>query len=108
MADLLRRGATLTERICPACSSPLFKLRSGELWCAQCQKRVIVVEEGTQPMEATSPVLLGALELTLLTKIQEMEQKIKGETDPERLQRLNAVLSAMLENLQRVRKMKRK
>ena len=108
MADLLRRGATLTERICPACSSPLFKLRSGDLWCAQCQKRVIVVEEGTQPMEATSPVLLGALELTLLTKIQEMDQKIKGETDPERLQRLNAVLSAMLENLQRVRKMKRK
>lgn len=108
MADLLRRGAALTERICPACSSPLFKLRSGNLWCAQCQKRVIVVEEGTQPMEATSPVLLGALELTLLTKIQEIDQKIKGETDPERLQRLNAVLSAMLENLQRVRRMKRK
>jgi len=59
-------------------------------------------------MEATSPVLLGALESTLLTKIQEIDQKIKGETDPERLQRLNAVLSAMLENLQRVRRMKRK
>lgn len=77
------------------------------MWCAQCQKRVIVVEEGTQLIEATSPVLLGALESTLLIKIQEMEQKIKAEADPERLQRLNTVLSAMLENLQRVRRMKR-
>jgi len=59
-------------------------------------------------MEATSLMLLSTLESTLLTKIQEIDQKIKEETDPERLQRLNAVLSAMLENLQRVRRMKRK
>ena len=107
MADLLRRGATLTERVCPACSSPLFKLKSGDLWCAQCEKRVIVVKEGAEPMEATSPLLLSTLEATILTKIQKVEQRISEETDIEQLQKLNNVLSTLLENLQRIRKMKK-
>jgi len=107
MADLLRRGATLTERICPACFSPLFKLKSGDLWCAQCEKRVIVVKEGAEPTEATSPLLLSSLETTILTKIQKVEQRISEETDIEQLQKLNDVLSTLLENLQRIRKMKK-
>jgi len=107
MADMLRQGATLTELPCPACSSPLFKLRSGDLWCAKCQKRVIVVKEGEASTEATSPVLLTSLESTILTKIQEIEKEIKEEKDAEKLQRLGSILSTLLENLERIRKMKR-
>ncbi len=107
MADLLRRGAALTDRSCPACSSPLFKLKSGDLWCAQCEKRVIVVKEGAEPTEATSLLLLGTLEATILTKVQEVERRISEETDIEKLQKLNGVLSTLLENLQRIRKMKK-
>jgi UPF0148 protein len=107
MVDLLRQGATLTQFSCPACSSPLFKMKSGELWCAQCQKRVIVVKEGTSPTEAASPVLLGTLESTVLVKLQEIEKKIKSEMDPHELQKLSALLSMLLENLERIRKMKR-
>lgn len=107
MAGLLKQGATLTEHSCPACSSPLFKLKSGDLWCAQCQKRVIVVKEGTPPTEATRPMLLGTLESTVLTKIQEIEKKIREETDPQQLERLNSLLFKLLENLERLRKIKR-
>jgi len=107
MADMLRRGATLTERSCPACSSPLFKLKSGDLWCVQCQKRVIVVKEGETPTEATRPVLLTSLESTILKKIQGIEKEIKEEKDTEKLQRLGSILSTLLENLERIRKMKR-
>ncbi len=106
MADLLRQGATLTELPCPACSSPLFKLRSGDLWCAQCQKPVIVVKEGVQPAEAAGPRLLGNLEATILNKIQEMDMKIREEKDLESLQRLSAVLSTLLESLERIRRMR--
>lgn len=108
MANLLRQGATLTELPCPACSSPLFKLKSGDLWCARCKKRVIVVKEGEQPVEATSPMLLTNLESTLLAKIEEINRKIREETDPEQLQKLNSVLSTLLENLEKTRKIKRK
>ena len=107
MADMLRQGATLTELPCPACSSPLFKLRSGDLWCVKCQKRVVVVKEGEPSIGATSPVLLTSLESTILTKIQEIEKEIREEKDAEKLQRLGTILSTLLENLERTRKMKR-
>ena len=107
MADLLRQGATLTELSCPACSSPLFRMQSGELWCEQCKKRVIVVNEGTSQVEATSTVSLTKLESTLLAKIEEIEGKIKEENDPEKLERLGKLLSTLLENLEKVRRAKR-
>lgn len=108
MADMLRQGAALTELPCPACSSPLFKLRSGDLWCVKCQKRVIVVKEGEPSEGATSSVLITGLESTILTKIQEMEKKIREEKDPEKMHRLGVVLSSLLENLEKIRKMKGK
>jgi len=107
MADLLRQGATLTELPCPACSSPLFKMKSGDLWCAKCQKRVVVVKEGESPSEVTSPVMLTSLESTILSKIQEVERKIKEETDFEQLNKLGNILSTLLENLEKVRKIKK-
>ena len=108
MADLLRQGATLTELPCPACSSPLFRMPSGELWCGQCKKRVIVVKEGFPPVETTSPAFFTKLESTLLTKIEEIEGRIKEEKDPEKLQRLGTLLSTLLENLERVKRTKRR
>lgn len=106
MADLLRRGATLTNLACPACSSPLFRLKNGDLWCARCKKKVIVVKEGEEPFQATSPLILSELENTLLTKIQQIQKQIREETDVEKLQKLNNVLSSLLENLERLRKTK--
>ena len=106
MANLLKQGATLTEHSCPACASPLFKLRTGELWCAKCQKQVVVVKEGETTTEATRPIVLSTLESTVLTKIQELEKRLKEETDPTQLEKLTATLTALLENLEKIRKMK--
>ena len=107
MADLLRQGATLTEHACPACSSPLFKLRSGDLWCAHCQKRVIIVREGENEPEITDPTFFASLESTILVKIQEIEKKLGEEKDAEKLQNLGTTLSTLLENLEKIRKMKK-
>jgi len=108
MADLLRSGATLTSLSCPACASPLFKMRSGELWCARCKKRVVVVKEDGEIAEAVATPLLEALESTLIRKIEELNEKIRGENEIGQLQRLGEVLSTMLESLERVRRMKKR
>jgi UPF0148 protein len=105
MADLLRQGATLTEYSCPACCSPLFKLRSGDLWCATCQKLVIFVKEGEPEPEAADPTFSN-LESTILDKIHEVEKEIREEKDAEKLQSLGATLSTLLKNLEKIRKMK--
>jgi uncharacterized Zn finger protein (UPF0148 family) len=106
MVNLLRQGATLTDLSCPACASPIFKLRDGKLWCAKCQKRVVVVREGEPTAKITAPILLGKLEATVLAKIQEIENRIQQENDPEELQKLSSILSTLLQNLEKIRRMK--
>ncbi len=107
MADMLRQGATLTELACPACASPLFRLRSGDLWCAKCEKKVIILKEGEDPSKITGSIVLDKLEATLLAKIQEIQNKMQHEENMEELQKLGTVLSGMLENLEKIRKTKR-
>ncbi len=107
MANLLRQGAALTEYSCPACASPLFKLKSGEIWCAKCQKRVILVREGETPEEATKSIALSGLESTVLAKIREVEARIKEEKDSAQLEKLSATLATLLDNLERIKRMKR-
>lgn len=104
MANLLKQGATLTERSCPACASPLFKLKDGQLYCAQCEKRVIVVKEGETPAEAASAMAMSNLEATLMAKIRDIEKRINEEKDIDQLQKLSVTLNTLLENLEKVRK----
>ncbi|MBS7639095.1 MAG: Sjogren's syndrome/scleroderma autoantigen 1 family protein [Candidatus Bathyarchaeia archaeon] len=104
MADLLRSGATLTDLSCPACASPIFKLKSGELWCAQCQKKVIVVKEEEEAREIEILSALSQTETTILTKIWEINERLKAEEDPYEIQRLGSVISILLDNLEKIRR----
>jgi len=107
MAELLRAGATMTDLSCPACSSPLFRLKNGDLWCAQCQKKVVVVKEGEQVGETQTLTSLGNVESTLMTKILEINNSIQGEKDPVELQKLSQVLTSLLDNLDKVKRLGR-
>jgi UPF0148 protein len=105
MADLLRQGATLTEHSCPACSSPLFKLRSKDLWCANCEKRVIIVREGEKEPEVNKAPAFSSLESTIMKKIEGIEKQLSEETEAEKLTKLGATLSTLLESLEKIQKM---
>jgi uncharacterized Zn finger protein (UPF0148 family) len=107
MADLLRQGTTLTELSCPACASPLFRLKDGTLWCAKCEKKVIVVKEGEEPPEKALGATMERLEATLLTKVQEIQNKIQSAENVEEIQKLSTALSELLSNLDKIRKMKK-
>jgi uncharacterized Zn finger protein (UPF0148 family) len=106
MADLLSQGATLTDLSCPACASPLFRLKDGILWCAKCEKKVIVVKEGEEP-EKASNTAYGKLEATLLAKVEDIQEKIQNTEDVEELQKLSTALSEILSNLEKIQKMKK-
>ncbi|UCH32511.1 MAG: hypothetical protein JSV05_03795 [Candidatus Bathyarchaeota archaeon] len=106
MVDLLKQGATLTELACPACATPLFRYKNGELWCAKCEKRVIVIKEGENADKAMGQAQLVALKNTILAKIQAVEKRISEEDEVEELQKLNSVLASLLENLEKLKKIK--
>ena len=107
MADLLRQGSTLTELSCPACFSPLFRIKSKGLWCVSCQKPVKMAKEGENEPQNTETSVSSTLETTILSKIQDMEKQLVEETDPEKLGKLGTTLSILLENLEKIRKMKK-
>lgn len=106
MADLLRQGTTLTELSCPACVSPLFRLKDGTLWCAKCEKKVIVVKEGDEAEQVASAAM-DKLEATLLSKVKEIQDKIQQTEDVNEIQKLSTALSELLSNLETVKKMKK-
>ncbi len=111
MADLLTKGATLTDLSCPVCSSPLFRMQDGTLWCAKDEKKVVVVKEGEEPPAApsTPPTNSGydKLESTLLSKIEDLQGKIEKTQDVDELQKLSSALSQLLDSLDKIRKMKK-
>jgi UPF0148 protein len=106
MTDLLRQGSTLTELACPACASPLFRLKNGDLWCARCEKKVIVVKEGEEA-KITSSMAMESLEATLMVKVQEIQNKMQHTENIDELQKLGTTLSGLLENLEKIRRIKR-
>lgn len=110
MADLLRQGATLTDLACPSCGSPLFRLEDGTLWCAKDEKKVIIVKEGEELPKTSKmqgPSTLSTLENTLMKKIEDIQRRIECTENTNELQKLTSALSDLLDNLEKVRKMKK-
>jgi UPF0148 protein len=107
MADLLRQGATLTDLSCPACASPLFRLKDGTVWCAKDEKKVIVVKEGEEP-EKASNAAYDKLEAILMAKVEDVQNKIQQTENVEELQKLSTALSELLYNLEKIQKMKKR
>ena len=107
-ANLLLQGAALTDLSCPACSSPLFRLKDGTLWCAKDEKKVVVIKEGEEaPKQAPVPnMVYDKLEATLMAKITHLEGKIEKTEDMDELQKLTRALSELLSNLEKIKKMK--
>jgi UPF0148 protein len=107
MAELLRQGATLTELSCPACGSPLFRLKDGTLWCEKDKKKVIIVKEGEEPPKPAASTALDTLEAALMSKVQDVQSKIERTENVDELQKLTAALSDLLTSLEKVKTMKK-
>jgi UPF0148 protein len=107
MADLLRQGATLTDLACPDCSSPLFRLQDGTLWCGKDEKQVVVIKEGDEPQKANSTPAMDKLEATLMVKVQNIESKIEKTDNAEELGKLTSVMSELLNSLEKVKRIKK-
>jgi len=90
MANLLRQGVTLTDLSCPACASPLFRLKDGTLWCAKDEKKVIVVKEGEELGKPSSKAY-ERLEATLLTKVEDIQNQIQQTSNVDELLKLGNV-----------------
>jgi len=107
MATLLQQGATLTDLSCPACASPLFRLKDGTLWCEKDEKKVVVVKDGEEePKQNITNTGYSKLEATLMTKISDIQAKIEKTDDIDELQKLTVALSELLNAVDKIKKIK--
>jgi UPF0148 protein len=106
-AELLRKGATLTDLSCPNCSSPLFRLSDGTLWCIKDEKKVIIIKEDQEPpKQSAASSAYDKLEETLMSKVQNIQEKIEKTQDIDELQKLTLALSELLNSLEKIKKIK--
>lgn len=106
MAELLRSGAKMLSYSCPECGSPLFQLKSGEIWCANCHKRVIIIPETEGEVTETKEVLWEVLERNLIAKISSINGLLLAESDPQKVKELSDVISSLLASIERLRRLK--
>jgi len=107
MVDLLRSGAVMLAETCPVCHTPLFKLKSGDVYCAACEKKVLIVKEGEAgEFKVLQLSTIMDLDRTIFAKLAELNDMIRHESDVDRLYELARCLIAWLEALDRVKKLK--
>ena len=107
MADLLSQGSTLTNLSCPACGSPLFRLKDQTLWCVKDKKKVIIMKRGSEEKNPNNTTY-DKIEKTLLSKVNKLQDRIENTEKPDELQKLTSTLSEILTTLEKINKMKKK
>lgn len=106
MADVLRSGATMLSETCHRCSSPLFKLPTNEIFCVNCNRKILIVKDEAAAVKAVSPSVLTAVEETILTKIKDANDSLREEKDVTNLGNLTVLISNYIEVLDRIRRMR--
>ncbi|MHA1144739.1 MAG: Sjogren's syndrome/scleroderma autoantigen 1 family protein [Candidatus Helarchaeota archaeon] len=104
MAQMLRKGYTMVSDVCPACQSPLFLDKSKQLFCANCEKRVIKTkgDEGITALMQESGLL--ELKKVLNQKLNYINALISKEKNLDELNSLLRVLLALLDSIERIKR----
>lgn len=105
IAKVLMEGGKLLAESCPVCSTPLVQEKSGEVYCVNCQKRVVIVSKDEEIVEKLSlPSVLAELEELMVNMIHREVDRMNSPNGGglEGFERLNQ----MLEVLKRIRELK--
>ncbi len=103
MANLLRKGATMLQETCPIHNVPLFKLKTGEIVCPACGKRVIILKEGEEHKEVQVRTALG-MEQVLFEKLRYLTYMLSEEKEPEKIREILVAINECLTVLERLKK----
>lgn len=105
MANLLRAGARMLQEVCPICKTPLVRLKSGEVICPKCERRVYIVKSDAEERNILARLTIQSLEDTLTKKISFLNEKISRESDLDELYESLKVLIAILEAMEKIRRL---
>lgn len=100
MADLLRSGARMLIEHCPLCGTPLFQLKTGEIYCSRCNKpvKILSADEDVDQVSAEA-----GLEGTLFKKLNLMQLLLEAEEEPMKVKELAETISVLLDVIEKLK-----
>ena len=107
MANLIRAGAQMLQESCPLCRTPLIRLKSGEIICPKCERRVYIVKNELEEKGLITKLTIQNIEETITAKLGELNQVLRETNDLDEMYDVLRVLIAMLEAIERIRKISR-
>ncbi len=105
LANLLKKGYTMTSEACPACKSPLFLDKNKELFCGACNKKVIKAKDEHQLEDISIESVMLLLKKILNQKIEHIGILLNKETDLKNMNEITTILNNLLESLSRINKL---
>ncbi|ACB39618.1 Sjogren's syndrome/scleroderma autoantigen 1 family protein [Pyrobaculum neutrophilum] len=104
IAQLVRAGAALTPYTCPACGTVLVRLKTGELYCANCEKTVVLVKTEEEAQEKLEVIQLREVRRIVFDKILQLGRELEKLSASEMVDHLRSMslLLDIYERLSRV------
>lgn len=96
----------MLSEICPQCKTPLFRLANGEVICPTCGRRVVFAKSTEAEKVAAQTAVASSLEDVVVRKISALQSRLDSTEDLSELEKEVAILSALFDLLERVRKAK--
>jgi len=101
IAELVRAGATMTSYLCPACGTILVKLKSGEYYCASCDRPVFVVRKEEEAEVVAELYQVRQVRSAVFRKILEVGDLV-GKAQVDELPDLTRTLILLLDAYDRL------
>jgi UPF0148 protein len=104
IAQLVRAGATLTSYTCPVCGTVLVRLKTGELYCANCERTVVLVKSDEEAQQALEVIHLREVRKIVFDKILQLGKELEKLSASEMIDHLRSIslLLDIYERLSRV------
>jgi len=99
MAQLLKNGATMLSETCPICGTPLFRLKTGEIFCPRCNRRVYIVKDEKEEKAVKRSFVMDYLLDALYERLEELTISLQNANTVEELKDYLSILNLILEVL---------
>ncbi len=95
LAEALLKGWRMLPETCPVCGSPLFETPGGEVVCAVCGTKVILVQSEEDVKIEKQKLILEKIIGDLVRYLEREIYEAKEELSNERIERINSLLDAI-------------
>ena len=107
MAAMLKSGAAMLDQLCPNCKVPLFRLKTGEVVCASCGQRFVIVSSDEEELEVKGNLVMQELEKVAVEQLARLATAMRTAKEYEEVSEAVDVALGLLRVIEYTRRIRR-